>query len=75
MSRSSLVVHLKAVIFVVTLLHHVNHFSNGALPVSGTHLFSDEQADLLDKRVLSQQLGFSLQLLLALVETLLVSLG
>lgn len=68
-------VHLEAVIFIVTLLHHVDHFSNGALPFSGTHLFSDEQADLLNKRVFSQQLSFSLQLLLTLVQTLLVSLG
>ena len=59
----SVLVHLEAVIFVsalLLLLHHVNHLSDGALAILRAHLLGDEQADLLDKRVFSQQFGFSL---------------
>jgi hypothetical protein len=37
------VVQLETVIFVsLTLLHHVDNFSNGALPVLRTHLLGDK---------------------------------
>jgi len=59
----SVLVHLEAVVLIsalLLLLHHVHHLSDGALPILRAHLLGDEQADLLDKRVFSQQFGFSL---------------